>query len=234
MLKAQRKFNKKEVQQDDIIASFNRARSFYDLNKKYISYAVTALAVLIVGGYIYVRNHSANNEKAATELGKVFSIYDAAANDPTQYKIAIEGQPGRGIMGLKTITENYGGTKAGELARFYLANAYYNTGKVDEALKEFENFGGGDKMLKASATAGVAACYESKGKPSEAANYYEKASSIVSDVMVSPDYLTAATRCYAKAGDKEKALGCYQRLKREYPTSQGARDAERYVAPFAA
>jgi tetratricopeptide (TPR) repeat protein len=234
MLKAQRKFNKKEIQQDDVIASFNKVRSFYDVNKKYISYGITALVLIIIASYVYMRNRNANGEKAATELGKVYSIYDAGANDARQYKVAIEGQPGRGIMGLKAIAENYGGTEAGELARFYLANSYYNTGMVDEALREFEKFSGGEKLVKASAVAGEAACYESKGKYSDAGSYYEKAAGMVSTNPSAPDYFASAARCYAKAGDKDKALNVYQRLKKEYPTSQEARDAERYVSAFSA
>ena len=65
-------------------------------------------------------------------------------------------------MGLKTVVDNYGGTTSGELARFYLANAYYMTGQVDAALEQFDDFSGGDKTLKAAAYAGAGACYESR------------------------------------------------------------------------
>jgi tetratricopeptide (TPR) repeat protein len=234
MLKPQRKFNKKEIQQDDVIASFNKVRSFYDVNKKYISYGIFALIIIIAASVIYLRNKSANDEKAATELGKVFSIYDAASNDARQYKVAIDGVPGKGIQGLKAIAENYGGTESGEVARFYLANAYFNTGMIDEALREFEKFSGGEKLLKASTAAGIAACYESKGKFDDAGSYFEKASSMVAGNPSTPDYLTSATRCYARAGEKEKALNVYQRLKQEFPTSQNTRDAERYISAFSA
>jgi tetratricopeptide (TPR) repeat protein len=234
MLKPQRKFNKKEMQQDDIIASFNKVRSYYDLNKKYITYGIIALIAIVVLGGIYLRNRSANSEKAATELGKVFSIYDAGANDARQYKVAIDGLPGKGIMGLKAIAESYGGTEAGELARFYLANAYYYTGSVDEALREYDKFSGSEKLVKASALAGLAACYESKGNYTDAGSSFEKAAGMVSTNPSAPVYFASAARCYAKAGEKDKALNVFQRLKHEYPTSQEARDAERYVSAFSA
>ncbi|MFI5252504.1 MAG: tetratricopeptide repeat protein [Bacteroidota bacterium] len=234
MLKPQRKFTKKEIQQDDVIATFNKVRSFYDVNKKYVSYGLTALVIIIVASYVYIRNRNANNDKAATELGKVFSIYDAGSSDPKQYKLAIDGQPGRGIMGLKTIVDNYGGTEAGELARFYLADAYYNTGLIDEALRQFDNFSGGEKLLKASAVAGIAACNESKGNYSDAGSYFEKAAGMIADNPSAADYYSSATRCYAKAGEKEKALNAYQRLKQEFPASQNAHEAERYISAFSA
>lgn len=230
MLKPKKKIARREVEQDEIIAKFHRARAYYDLNKKYIGYAVTALVVIIIAGYIFLVNRSKNNDKAAAELGKVFSIYDQGSSDPRQYKIAIDGAPERGVMGLKAIVDAYGSTANGELARFYLANACFSTGQIDLALKNYNDFSGGDKVLKAAASAGIGACQEAKRNYSDAASAFEKAANIVSSDDLSPDYLASAARNYAKANEKEKALSIYQRIKKEYPASQAARDADLYIS----
>ena len=184
--------------------------------------------------FIYLNNKRTNDEKAATEIGKVLNIYDAGATDSRQYPIAINGLPERGVMGLKAIVENYGGTGSGELARFYLANAYFNLHQYDEALRHFESFSGDGDLLRASAEAGAAACYEVKGSYSRAAEKYEKAANRISNAAQTPDYLNAAARCFGSSGEKEKAIALLKRLKKEFPTSTAARDADRYIALFSA
>jgi tetratricopeptide (TPR) repeat protein len=234
MLKAKKKIVRKEVQQDDLIQYYQRARSYYDVNKRYFSYGVVALIAIIVGSYVYFHHRQTNNEIAATELGKIYAIYDKGATDPTQFKIAIEGQPQRNIMGLQTIVDNYGGSRSGEIARFYLANAEFALGKIDDALQNYKKYSGDDNLMSASAEAGIAACYEAKKNFSDAAAHFEKAASIVSDTYNTPGYLNEAAHAYAEAGDKDKALALYQRLRKEFPTSDAGHDADRYIAQLSA
>ena len=220
------------MKQDPLIGAYEQAQVYYYENKKYVSYALTGLLIVVIGVVIFINNRRANNEKAAAELGKVFSIYDAGVTNPQQYKLAIDGQPERGIMGLKTIVDNYGGSQSGELAKFYLANAYYQLGQFDDALKNFDSFSSSSDILKASSLAGMGGCHEAKGEYAKAASEYEKASGTTSDPLQIPDYLNAAGRCYGLAGEKEKAVALYKRLKKEYPTSPLARDADRYISQF--
>jgi tetratricopeptide (TPR) repeat protein len=232
MLKPKKKITKKEIKQDGLITAYAQVTSFYYENKKYISYAITGLVVIVIAVFIYINNRRANNEKAASEIGKIFSLYDAAANNPAQYKAAIDGIPERGVMGLKSIVSNYGGTESGELARFYLASAYFGLRQYDEALKQFDDFSGGDKFLQASALAGVGACYEAKGEYANASSSFEKAANKYLNTITTPDYLNSAAQCYALAGEKEKAVALYKRLKKEFPTSSYAREAERYITQY--
>ena len=216
------------------MSTLGQLEVFYEQNKKNISYAVTAIIVIVIASWAYINNRQTNSEKAATELGKVFKIYDQAASDAKQYTIAINGQPDRGIMGLKSVVENYGGTDSGELARLYLANCYYTLGQYDEALSHYDKFSGGDNLLQASALAGVGGCYEAKKEYSKAATNYENAASKASNPSITPEYLNEAGRCYGLAGEKSKAVELFKRLKQEYPTSTFAREADRYIIQYSA
>src|SRR5258708_4333239 len=129
MLNPKKKIVKKEMKQDPLLSMYDGATQYYYENKKYFSYGFTALIILVIAGVMYFNNRRANNERATVELSKVFSIYDAGASDIQQYKVAISGQPEHGVMGLKSIVDNYGGTQSGEIARLYLANAYYALGQ---------------------------------------------------------------------------------------------------------
>jgi len=232
MLKPKKKITHKEMKQDTLITTYAKVTGYYDENKKYINYVFTAVVVIVIGIVIYLNNHRSNNVKAATELGKIFNIYDAAANDPRQYTVAVEGQPERGIMGLRSIVDNYGSTVSGELARFYLANSYLHLGKYDDALKQFDSFSSDNDLLSAAALAGIGACYEGKNDYASAAKKYEKAANAISNQAVTPDYLNSAARCYGISGEKERAVELLKRIKKEYPKSAVARDVDRYISQY--
>jgi tetratricopeptide (TPR) repeat protein len=232
MLKPKKKLTKTEIKQDTLLTFYAKLTMYYETYKKYVNYGVTALIAIIVIIVIYVNNKKANDEKAATELGKVFQIYDAGSSDPQKYQMAIDGQPERGVMGLKAIVDNYGNTSSGEIARFYLAHAYLNLDKPDEALKCFDSFSSNNDILSASAKAGMAACYERKGDLEKAATNYEKAAKIAADQNSTPEYLNAAALCYGRIGEKEKAISILKQIKKEFPKNQIAREVDRYISQF--
>jgi TolA-binding protein len=172
-----------------------------------------------------LKNRADNNERAMAEIGQVRELFDQG-----QYQAAIDGVPERNIPGLKSIVDNYGNSKGGDLARFLLASAYYDLGKYDEALAQFEAFSPSDELLATSRYAGIAQCYEGKKNYSEAAGYFEKAGGKYPKEVTAAENLNNAARNYALAGNKEKSLELYKRLKKDYPTSQYARDADRFIA----
>ena len=133
---------------------------------------------------------------------------------------------------MKAIVDNYGSTEAGEIARFYLANSYFQLAQYDDALKQYEDFSGSDPLLKASAIAGIGGCYEGKKDYGKAAPQFEKAAGVLATNANTPEYLNSAARCYGLAGDKEKAITLLKQLKKDFPTSQYARDADRFISQF--
>jgi TolA-binding protein len=85
-------------------------------------------------------------------------------------------------------------------------------------------------MLAASRSAGLAQCYEAKKDYKDAAENFEKAASKDAKDVFAPEYLSNAARNYGLAGDKERAIELYKRLKKNYPTSPSARDVDRFIA----
>jgi tetratricopeptide (TPR) repeat protein len=226
MLRPKKKITKRELKHDPVVSAYERGMAFYYENKKYISYSITAIIVLIIATVVYANNRRASNERATAELGKVFQYYDAG-----QYQQAIDGMPESGVMGLRNIVENYVGPSA-ELARFYLANCYYSVGNYDEALYQFKNFDGRGEVLVASALAGAGACYDAKGDHPNAARYYEKAFEASPNSPLGPEYLHLSARHYALAGQKDRALTLFRRIKKDYPNSSYAREVDRYIVQY--
>lgn len=229
MLKAKKKISKRELKTDAVVTWMAKATAFYESYKKNIAIAAGAVAVVVIGSVLYLSNRTANDAEAAARLGNVFPLFDSG-----QYQIAVEGIPERKITGLKAIVDQYGSTPSGNLATFYLASAYYQLGQYDEALKYFEQFDPANDYLALSRLTGIAGCYEAKGDFETAAEYYEKAALKYPKDVEAASSLNNAAYAYMRAGKNGKALELFKKLKREYPTTQFAREADRYIARLTA
>jgi tetratricopeptide (TPR) repeat protein len=227
MLKPKKKISKKEIKVDPLISYYTQVKTFYYNNKKYISYGVTGVVVVVLAVFFYLNNLKANNERASIEIGKIYQFFDQG-----NYIIAINGQPEKGLNGLKKIVDEYGNTKSGEIARFYLANAYFLIDSTEKALEAFEDVSLSDKLLQASTYAGMAACFERKKNNIDAAEYYNKAANTISDPKLTPEYLFNAAKNYGISGEKERAIEILKRIKKEYTSHSAAREADRFIAEF--
>ena len=225
MLRPKKRISKKEMKEDALVSTYVQARTYYEEHKRNISVALTAIVVLAIAGVVYVNNRKTNNEKATTELGKVYQFYDGG-----QFQKAIDGMPEQNIVGLKSLVANYGGTHSGEFARFLLANCYYQLGNYEDALRHFEDFSPGDPQFDATRLAGIAQCDEALGKHADAAEYFDKAATKYPQLANAAEYFSSAARNYALSGQKERALDLYKRLKKNYPTTTYGRDADRFIA----
>jgi TolA-binding protein len=227
MLQPKKKISRREMKEDALITTYVKATTFYEQNKKNIGFGLLIAAALVIGSIVYFNKRTVENEKATTDLGKLLQYYDNG-----QFQIAIEGIPERTVTGLKSIVENYGGTQAGNLARFYLANSYYHVGKIDDAMKQFEDFSPATQLLTVARFSGLGACFETKGQYKDAAEYFEKAATKYAQDINAAENLNSAGRNFGLAGQKQKALDIYKLLKKSYPTTTFAREADRYIAQF--
>jgi len=225
MLTPKKKISKKELKEDALVTTYVKATTFYEEHKRAISIAVTAMTLLVIAVIIYGKNRADSNVSASTELGNVYQLYDNG-----QYQMAVDGVPEQNIKGLKSIVDEYGNSEAGDIARFYLANAYYHLGKYDEALDLFEGFDTSEETLEISRLSGIACSYEAKGMHREAAEYFEKAANKNPKDATAAENLHHAAVNYGKAGDKETALDLLAKLKKTYPATSYGRDADRAIA----
>lgn len=225
MLKPKKKITKKEIKEDKLVTTYFEATTWYETNKKIVNGALVGVVVLAIVVVAYMNNINANNQKANTELGKVISYYDQG-----RFDVAISGNLQENIRGLQSIVDDYGSTKAGELAKFYLANAYFAQNDYDKALKYFLDVSVKDELVTASAIAGAGACYEAKNDYEKAATTYEKAAFKSTKDVNAAENMFHAARNYLSAGKKEKAAELFKKVKKEFPTSIVAREIDRWIA----
>ena len=228
-LKARKKITHKEIKQDKLVTGYFEARNWFDRddNKKKVYIVIAAIILIVAGGFLYYNNRKAKNEEAETKLSAVINLYEQG-----KYQEAINGDPAAGIMGLNQIVNEYGSTQSGETAKLYLGNCFYNIKDYDNALKQFDSYGGSNDIVKASCISGMAAVYETKNDLKKAAEYYEKAASVNKDVVINQENLFYAVRTYTKAGDKENARKVFAKLKELYPKSKYLNEAKRFESDF--
>ncbi len=225
MLKPRKRITKKELKQDQLITIYVKATEFFRNNRKLVSGTITGVVIAVVAIIIYMNNRNSNNMVAATQLSQVLNFFNGGA-----YQLAINGDPNRNITGLKSIVDNYGSSETGEQAKIYLADCYYYLGDFDNALKYFKDFDGSDKLLEASADAGVAEVYEVKRDYEKSAEYYDRAASRDSKSFLTPQYLIGAARSYIKIGKKDRAISMLDRVRKNFANSPYALNLDYYMA----
>jgi tetratricopeptide (TPR) repeat protein len=227
MLKPQKKISKREIKEDKLVTKYFESRQWVDEHKKILSYVGIGLAGLILIGFLWSKSRADANDKATAMLAKVTQYYDEG-----RYELAVNGVPQEGTQGLQAIVDELGSSRAGQIAKLYLANSYFAMKNYDKALSIYDDISMSDKMITASTYAGMAACYEAKGDFSQAASYFEKAAAKNMAAVQAPENLQRSAANYAAAGKKEKAVELLQKLKKEFPTSSFARDVDRYIAEY--
>lgn len=225
MLKPRKRITKKELKQDQLITTYVKATEFFRNNRKIVSGTITGVVIAVIVAVAYLNNRHSDNMKAATELSQVLNFFNGGA-----YQLAINGDPSRNVTGLKSIVDNYGSSETGEQAKIYLADCYYYLGDYDNALKYFGDYGGSDKLLEASADAGIAEVYEIRKDYEKSARYYDRAASRDSKNFLTPQYLISAARSYIKIGKKDRAISMLERVRKDFANSPYASNLDYYMA----
>ena len=219
----EKKSRRQELRQNIFVELYARALLFYEEHRRVAQGIGVALLVLVLAipGYIYY--HQQQEEAANQRLGQVLPVYEQG-----NYQQALDGTSNQ--AGLLTIADDYSNTNAGNLAAFYAANALYELEEYDRALTYFQRFEKGENFIGASAYAAQAAIHENKGNFGRAGELYEQAASQYQNKLTAPRFLLSAGQAYEEAGQYETAMNMYQRIQDEYPDSNQASNAERYMA----
>ncbi len=218
---------RKGLREDTVVTLYARWLDFYYRHRKQLYVGLAIVVVAVLGGMGYAYYQRQQEQRAQQLLGEVLPLYEQG-----KYREALDGADGR--TGLLELARAYGSTNAGNLARFYAADALYRLGEYDQALELWEAFDSDDPMLAAAALAGQAAVYENKGEHARAAELYRRAADRYDNPVVTPHYLLRAGHNYETAGNLEAARRMYEALRERYPDATQAIEAEIALARITA
>ena len=203
-----------------------KSESFLEKNSKtlliILGAAVVVACCYIAYNQFYVqpRNQKA---QAAVFRGEVYFTQK-------QDSLALFGD-GNGFAGFESIIEEYGSTKAGNLAKARAGICYANLGNYEKALSYLKDYSGkGDALFSQMINGTIGDCLDNLGKQDDAVSYYEKAAKGTDSRQYSPIYYKKAGLIYLAQGKYDKAIEAFSTIKNKYMDSQIAiSEADRYI-----
>lgn len=207
-------------------AVIERAKDFWERSGKILAIALGAV-VLVVGGFLIYKNFISDpKEKKANDA--IFRAQEFYAQDSLDKALNGEGV----VLGFEKIISQYGGTKAGELAKFYAGSIYLKKGSFDKAVNYLKDFDTDAPQVKARSLKLLGDAYAEQGKGKDAIDAYKSSAAAFEedDVAASEALFLAAYLADRVLNDKSQAIELYKQVKTRYAQSQWSYEADKYLA----
>ena len=216
---------KKIENQEEIVVAeaVSKTEKFFEENGKKVIIAIVALLLLVAGGYAYKYLVMDKNEVAAAEM--IVAAQDNFAGETPNYDLALNGD--------ETVAEQYGSTKAGNLAKHYAGICYLHLGDLEKAAEYLAKYkavrGLAAEVVNAQNLGLQGDVAVELGDYAKAAKLFAKAVKASENNFTTPLYLYKQGLALAAAGKAEEAKACYKVISEQYPNSVEARDAEKLL-----
>ena len=208
----------------NIAERLSKTERYIEDNKKSLGIIVGAILLLVVGYLAYIKFIVGPAEEKAR--GQMFTAERYFEQD--SLKKAIDGDGN--FPGFKQIIEDYGSTKSGNLARYYLGMSYLKMGKFQDAIDNLNSYDGDDEITPILAIGAAGDAYMELGKTEEAIKQYQKAASEKKNNFTTPLYLMKSGRALEILGKYNEAVLAYEQVKKEYPTTAEGSESGKYIA----
>jgi predicted negative regulator of RcsB-dependent stress response len=189
---------------------------------------VVGVLALAVGGYFGYKYYIENQDKLAQkEMFQAVRYFEADS-----LNLALNGDGNN--LGFLQIIDDFGRTKAGNLANFYAGAIYMKQGKFPSAIVHLDDVLVNDLLVQARAYSLIGDAYMEQKKFDEAATYYDKAASYKPNKEFTPTYLMKAALAYEKLNNAEKAKAAYQTIIDTFWDSSEVQNAKKFKAKLEA
>jgi tetratricopeptide (TPR) repeat protein len=207
-----------EVQQEQAPVAINKK------NQQLVIY-------LIVGGLIaagaifgYTEYYQKPLEAKAADAMYVAEKY--FANDSSELVLNGDGTS----KGMLYIIEQFDGTKAANLAKYYAGMSYFRLKNYNKAIEYLKDFSSDAKQVQAVAYGSIGDAYSELKKNEEAIEFYKKAGAHFSeDEAISSEYLFRAGYFLELNGKNEEAIEIYKQIKQNYPKTEKGFNIDKYI-----
>lgn len=218
---------RKDTAEEGIVAveeALGKTELFFEKNKNILSYIVLGI-VVIIGGFLLYRNY-VQEPKEREAHSQMYGAENFFAMD--SFNLAINGDGN--YRGFQDIVDEYGSTKAGNLAKYYLGISYLKTGNYDEAIKYLKKFKSKDKIVSSMALGAIGDAYLELDDKESAYSFYLKAADKNNNDFVAPLFLMKAGWTAEILGKYDNAIKAYNRIKKDHHRSNEARTIDKYIA----
>ena len=208
---------------DALADRISQSEDFVKQHKNTLIGIFGVIALVIAGSFAWFGYKKSQEEEA--QIAMFQAVYDFEADSLNK---ALNGDAR--YKGLNYISEEYSGTKAGNLAKFYAGVAYMKQGKFQEAINKLEDFSSDDLILQGRAYCLIGDANMELNKAGEAAEMYMKAANYKANEYFSPQYLMKAGLAYETAKNFKEAASAYDKIITSYAAAMEVNDAKKYKA----
>lgn len=217
------KETKQEMNAQAVAEAVSKTDLFFKENKKTLTYSATALVVIALAIFLYVKFGYAPKVAEALETAYPAEAQFQAGN----FETALNGD-GSAVIGFADVIDEYG-AKAGKAVYFYAGVCEYQLGNYEDAITYLKKYKGKEAILAGRALACIGDAYVCLENYEAALGYYVKAAK-KSDNMFSAAYLLKAGEVCEALGKNEEALAYYKEIKENYSNSYEAYEIDKYIS----
>lgn len=216
----------KKQQQEalNVEEALSKSEAFLIKNKKTIIGVIVAIIVIIAAVVLYKQYYAEPREEKAYEALFKGEEYFEAGN----FEMAIAGDSIE-YLGFQDIIDNYGGTKAANLAKAYLGISHAQLGQNEAAIKVLSEFDGDDQMVSPALKGTMGNCYAKLGNLDKAVALLQEAAKEADNNTLSPIFLQQAGEILLSQGKGSEALKAFTTIKEKYFRSIQSMEVDKYI-----
>lgn len=204
--------------------TFARVQGFWEKFQKPLLAGLAAIVVIIGGWYGYNEYIAKPKEEKAAE--SLFKAQQYFSVDSSNLVLNGDGQS----KGVLYVINNFGGTRAGNLAHYYAGVSYLKLGDFNNAVKHLKDFSTDAQQIKLLAYGCLGDAYSELNRKEDAISSYKKAATTFEkDENNSAEYLFRAALLSESSGKSKEALDLYRELKEKFPKTEKGVQADKYI-----
>lgn len=200
------------------------ATKWYENNRKNANIGLIVLIAIIAGVIYYFKYYMPGQEKEAS--AQLFMAERYFEKDSMDKVLKGDGK----YSSAPDVADEYGSTKAGNLAKYYAGRAYMSKNEFNKALEYLEKASFTDEIMSSMIIGLRADCYSELGDLAKAADTYMKAAQKRENLYTSPMYLMKAGLHFEEVKKWEEAVKAYTMIKEKYKESRQAQLSMKYIA----
>lgn len=204
--------------------ALSKTERFIENNQKILTIIIGVIVVIVLIFFGFKRFYMAPREQEAKE--QMYMAQEYFEIDSLNLALNGDGM----YPGFLKIIDDYGMTQGANLSNYYTGVCYLKMGNYEEAIDYLKSFKGKDQVLGPMAKGAIGDAYIELNQPAKAAGYYIEAADLKENEFTTPLFLMKAGWTYEIMKDYTNAVSTYERIKYKFPTSNEAREIDKYIA----
>jgi len=208
----------------------SRTQVWVEKNQNKILTFVGFVVIVLASYYAYTNFVVEPNEiNAANEIYFSQQKYEEAltTENDSIFNIALNGENDN--LGFIELADRFSGTKAGNLANYYIGMTYLKKNDYQNAIKYLSNFKSNDIMLSSISVGSIGDAFSQLNQYEEAYEFYTKAHEVSENNYTTPIYLFKSGIVALEIGKFSSAFDNFTKIKYEYSESPQAKNIDVYI-----